>query len=139
MTTTLAPADLAATSRQEAAAILRAVADMIETRPDLPEPTARITFWVSAHQCGDVPAALAAITSAVPGPWHAALHQSGDNPWLDLRSAATGASVTNGTTVDINVPAKEACAPTGTRTVTTWQPLPAIATLIADPAALEEL
>jgi hypothetical protein len=140
MTTTLAPAaDLTATRRQEAAAILRAVADLIEARPDLPEPDTSIRVYLSAFRCGDVPAALADITAAVPGPWTAKVSQSGSDAWLDLARAATGSTVTKGTTLTVSAPAKETCAPSGVRTVTTWQLLPAVAALIAEPAALGEL
>src|SRR5260370_40525380 len=121
---TTAPARTAdpavAARRQEAAAILRAVADLIEARPDLPEPTAKIHFFVSEYRCADVPAGLAAITTALPGPWQARIsHTAGGADWLDLRAAAAGSSVTTGTTVEGSTPASEACAPSGTRTVTT--------------------
>lgn len=140
MTTTLAPADATTmVRRQEAAAIFRAVADLIERRPDLPEPTARVDFYVSDYKCDDVPAALAAITTALPGPWQATISRSDPDAWLHLRSAAAGSSVTTGTTVDVAAPVKDACAPSGTRTITTWQPLPAVAALISDPGLLEAL
>jgi hypothetical protein len=138
MTDTLTPpADLAAVRRRESVAILRAVADLIETRPDLPEPDATIRIHVSGYTC-DVPAALTAITAALPGPWTPKMSRSGTHEWLDLTASAAGSSNINGTTVHLSAPARDACEPSGTRTITTWQPLPAVAALIADPAALEE-
>lgn len=121
-----------AESHRQAAATLRAMADLIDARPDLPLPRVQARYWASANHCGDVPAALLAITGALPGPWKASIRRSGEYTWLYLDSA-TGAEINVGT------PASEACEPSGTRTVTTWQPLPAIAGLIGDPAALEEL
>jgi hypothetical protein len=139
MTATLVPpADQATAQRREAAAILRAVADLIETRPDLPRPDAHIRIYVSAHGGRDVPAALADITAAVPGPWTAEITRSGEHCWLDLTSAAAGSTLTKGTTVKVSSPARDACAPSGTRTVTTWRPVPAVAALIANPGALED-
>lgn len=122
--------------RQEAAATLRAVADLIEARPDLPEPDTRINFYVFSEH-GDVPAILTAITTALPGPWNAKIQTSAStgNQWLYL-TASPGS--TDRTEVRVSARAKDACTMTGTRTVTTWQPLPAVAALITDPAALED-
>ena len=56
------PADRRAT----AAAILRAVADLIETRPDLPEPGSDISFYLHGE---DAATAMAAIAAALPCGW----------------------------------------------------------------------
>lgn len=141
MTTALPPAETSpavTARRQEAAAILRAVAGLLETRPDLPEPHATITIYLTDPGLAGIPAALAQITAALPGPWKATISRSASSAWLDLTRAAAGSTITAGTTVTVSTPAEQACAPAGTRTVTTWRPLPAVAALITDPASIEE-
>ena len=59
--------------RTAAAAILRAVADLIETRPDIPEPSSRVGFYLYGE---DAPAAMAAIASALPCQWQAGIRRS---------------------------------------------------------------
>lgn len=123
MTTTL-PADPARTA---AAAILRAVADLIETRPDLPEPGSSVSFYLHGE---DAPAAMAAIASALPCEWQASIRRSGEHEWLNLDSNAPVTSVTRGARVHISAPATDACTPSGARTVTIWQPAAALAELV---------
>jgi len=122
MTTTL-PADPARTA---AAAILRAVADLIETRPDIPEPRSRISFYLYGE---DAPAGMAAIAAALPCQWRASIRRSGENEWLNLDSAAPAASVTRGAEVHIAAPAADTCIASGARTVTVWQPAAPLAGL----------
>ena len=54
--------------RAAAAAMLRAVADLIETRPDIPEPGSDISFYVHGEAAA---AAMAAIAAALPCQWRA--------------------------------------------------------------------
>ena len=117
------------TDRMAAAALLRAVADLIETRPDIPEPGSDISFYVHGD---DAPAAMAAIAAALPCTWRAETSRSGQYEWLSLRSAAPLASVTRGTRVTISAPAADACTAAGAKTVTVWQPAPALAALVGD-------
>jgi hypothetical protein len=116
----------AETDRMAAAAMLRAVADLIESRPDIPEPGSDISFYV--HGAG-TPATMAAIAAALPCQWRAEIRRSGQYEWLYLRSAAPVASVTRGTQVTISAPAADACTAAGAKTVTVWQPAPALAGL----------
>ena len=123
MTTTLT----ADPARTAAAAILRAVADLIETRPDIPEPGSRISFYLHGP---DAPAAMAAIASALPCEWQASIRRSGEHEWLNLDSDAPVASVTRGARVSISAPAADACTAAGARTVTVWQPAAALTGLV---------
>ena len=116
------------TARAEAAAILRAVAGLIETRPDIPVPGSRISFYVHGH---DAPAVMAAVARALPCRWHASVSGGGKDEWLRLTSGQ--AAVISGTRVDIAAPAADACTRrAGTRTVTVWQPAAALAGLAGD-------
>ncbi len=103
------------TDRTAAAAMLRAVADLIESRLDIAEPGSDISFYVHGD---DAPAAMAAIAAALPGTWRAEISRSGQYEWLYLRSAAPLASVTRGTRVTISAPAADACTAAGAKTVT---------------------
>ncbi len=121
MTTTTADADAA---RADAAAILRAVADLIETHPGIPVPGSDISFYVRGD---DAPAAMAAIAAALPCQWRAEISRGGEHEWLYLRGGE--ASALQGTRVRIGAPAADACTAAGTRTVTVWQPAGALAGL----------
>ena len=79
------PADRRAT----AAAILRAVADLIETRPDLPEPGSDISFYLHGE---DAATTMAAIASALPCGWRPRISRSTGNEYLHLDSDDPGAS-----------------------------------------------
>jgi len=116
--TTLTAAD---TMRADAAAILRAVADLIGTREDIPLPGSDISFYVRGQ---DAPAAMAAIAAALPCQWQAEISRSGEYEWLHLRTGP--ASVLRGTRVSINAPATDACTAAGAKTVTVWQPASAL-------------
>lgn len=117
-----APATPAADSaRADAAAILRAVAALIETRDDIPVPGADISFYVRGD---DAPAAVAAIAAALPCQWKASVSRSGEHEWLDLSS---GQSALRGTRVRISAPTADVCIPAGAKTVTVWQPAAALA------------
>ena len=130
--TTILTADPARTA---AAAILRAVADLIETRPDLPEPGSSVSFYLYGQ---DAPGAMAAIASALPCEWQASIRRSGEHEWLNLDSNAPVASVTRGARVHISAPAADACTASGARTVTVWQPAAALAGLVG-PGPLGEV
>jgi hypothetical protein len=111
--------------RTRLAATLRAVADLIDAHPELPAPTGQISYYVNSKH-PDVPAAITAIVSGLPGSWKSAIRNSssGEYTWLDF-------DLTPGCGVDVKVSAqaKDACTESGTRTVTTWVPLPEIAAL----------
>ena len=110
-------------NRTAAAAMLRAVADLIEVRPDIALPGTDISFHVHGE---DVPATMAAIAAALPGTWQAEIHRSGGYEWLYLRSDCPSASVTKGTRVTISADAADACTAAGAKTVTVWQPAAAL-------------
>ena len=112
MTTTTADA-----TRADAAAILRAVADLIETREDIPVPGNDISFYVRGD---DAPATMAAIAAALPCQWQAEVSRGGEYEWLHLRTGP--ASALRGTRVSISSPAADACTAAGAKTVTVWQP-----------------
>ena len=120
--TTMTTAD---TTQTDAAAILRAVADLIETRPDIPVPGSDISFYVRGE---DTPATMAAIASALPCDWQASISRSGEHEWLNLRSGPL--AVIHGTCVRISAPAADACTPAGAKTVTVWQPADALTGLV---------
>jgi len=105
---------------------LRAVAGLIETRPDIPVPGSHISFYVHGH---DAPAVMAAIARALPCRWTATVSR-GEHEWLRLTSGPAGA--VSGTWVDIAAPAADACTRAGTRTVTVWQPAAALAGLAGE-------
>jgi hypothetical protein len=119
--------------RARLVAILRAVADLTEARPDLPAPRGSLSFFVASKH-PDVPAALRDIVTAIPGPWKSAISRSssGEYEWLDF-----DLSPASGIDVKVSASAKDACTESGTRTVTTWEPLPEIAAL-ADGKAEQE-
>ncbi len=117
MTTTTADA-----TQADAAAILRAVADLIETREDIPVPGTDVSFYVR----GDgAPATMAVIAAALPCEWQAEISRGGEYEWLYLRSGGP-VSVLRGTRVSISAPAADACTPAGAKTVTVWQPAAAL-------------
>ncbi len=120
--TTMTTAD---TTRTDAAAILRAVADLIETRPDIPVPGSDISFYVRGE---DTPATMAAIASALPCDWQASISRGSEHEWLNLRSGPL--AVIHGTCVRISAPAADACTPAGAKTVTVWQPADALTGLV---------
>ena len=119
------PADRRAT----AAAILRAVADLIETRQDLPEPGSDISFYLHGD---DAATTMAAIASALPCTWRPRISRSTGNEYLHLDSDDPGASVLRGAKVSISAPASAVCVPAGAKTVTVWQPAPALTGLAGD-------
>ena len=131
MTTMTRAADPA---RTNAAAILRAVADLIETRPDIPVPGASIDFYLTGE---DAPATMAAIAAALPCQWRASVNRSGGYEWLNLHSEGLAASVSRGARVAISAPTRDTCVPAGARTVTVWQPAAALAELLGTDALAE--
>jgi len=116
-------------TRADAAAILRAVADLIETRPETPVPGTDIRFYVRGH---DAPTVMAAIAASLPCQWRAEFSRSGEYEWLYLRSGPD--SSLRGTRVDISAPAADACTAAGAKTVTVWQPAAALAALVGSDA-----
>ena len=123
MTTTIpTTADV---TRADAAAILRAVADLIETHSDVPVPGSDISFYVRGD---DAPATMAAIAAALPCQWQAEISRGGEYEWLYLRTGPS--SVLHGTRVSISAPAADACTAAGAKTVTVWQPADALTGLL---------
>jgi hypothetical protein len=96
-------------TRGGAAAILRAVADLIESRPDLPEPGTDISFYVHGE---NTPATMAAIAAALPCGWQAEISRGGTYEWLYLRSDRP-ATVIRGTRVTISAKTADACTAAG--------------------------
>ena len=115
-------------SRPAAAAILRAVADLIEARPDIPEPSIRVHYIFGAA-VADAAAVVADVAAALPScQWRADLDGASSRDWLTLE-AQTGATALHGAEVTISAKAEALCVATGTKTVTTWEPQPVIAAL----------
>ena len=108
-------------ARTDAAAILRAVADLIATRPDIPLPGSDISFYIRGD---DAPAAMAAIAAALPCEWQASISRGSEYEYLNLRSGPL--AVLHGTCVRISAPAADACTAAGAKTVTVWQPASAL-------------
>jgi hypothetical protein len=120
------------TTRADAAAILRAVADLIEAHPDLPLPGCDIDFYVR----GDgTPATMAAIAAALPCQWRAEISRGSTHEWLNLKSGQ--ASALRGMRVCIGAPAADACTAAGAKTVTVWQPAAALTCFVGTGALLE--
>jgi hypothetical protein len=109
-------------TRANTAAILRAVADLIETRKDIPVPGTDISFYVRGD---DTPGIMAAIAAALPCQWQAEISRGAEYEWLNLRS--NPASVLHGTRVNISAPVADACTAAGAKTVTVWQLADALA------------
>jgi hypothetical protein len=108
-------------TRADAATILRAVADLIDARPDIPVPGNDISFYLHGE---DAPAVMAAIAAALPCRWQAEISRGSGYEWLHLHS---GPYSTRGTRVSISAPAADACTAAGAKTVTVWQPAAALA------------
>jgi hypothetical protein len=105
-------------TRADAATILRAVADLIQTREDIPVPGGDISFYLHGE---DAPAAIAA---ALPScRWQAEISRGSGYEWLHLR---TGPYSTRAMRVSISAPAADACTAAGAKTVTVWQPAAAL-------------
>jgi hypothetical protein len=120
MTTT--PTATTGTARAGAAAILRAVADLIQTREDIPVPGGDISFYLHGE---DAPAIMAAIAAALPScRWQAEISRGSEHEWLRLSS---GPYSTRDTRVSISAPAADTCTAAGAKTVTVWQPAAALA------------
>lgn len=112
------------------AALLRAVADLIQTQPGVPLPRIDIDFYV----CGpDAPATMAAIAAALPCGWQPRISRGGSGgEWLNLDSDPQPPSVTRGARVQIGAPTLDVCAPARAKTVTVWRPAAALSALIGD-------
>ena len=118
-----------ATTRADAAAILRAVADLIQTREDIPVPGGDISFYLHGE---DAPAAMTAIAAALPFcQWQAEISRGSGYEWLHLRS---GPYSTRDTRVSISAPAADTCTAAGAKTVTVWQPAAALAEFLGSDA-----
>jgi hypothetical protein len=119
-----------------APAILRAVADLLDTRTDIPPPFCRIDFYVHGE---NAPAIMAAIAAALPCPWQASISHGSQYQWMNLHGGTPGASASRGTRVEISAPAADVCDQAGTKTVTVWQPGEDLTTLLgAIPVEVEE-
>jgi len=116
-------------SRPAAAAILRAVADLIEARPDIGLPSIRVHYIFGAA-VADAAAVVADVAAALPCQWRADLDGASSRDWLTLE-AQTGATALHGAEVTISAKAEALCVATGTKTVTTWAPQPVIAALVS--------
>jgi hypothetical protein len=112
-------------TRANTAAILRAVAGLIETREDIPVPGTDVSFYVRG---ADTPGIMAAIAAALPCQWQAEISRSAEYEWLNLRS--NPASVLHGTRVSISAPAADACTAAGAKTVAVWRPADALTGLL---------
>jgi hypothetical protein len=112
--------------RHQVAAVLRAVADLTEAGEDTPLSRADISYHVHGD---DAAATVTAIASALPCEWHASISRSGSHEWLDLQSDL-GGHLACGVRVSISADAAGTCTQAGTRTVTVWEPQPAIAALL---------
>lgn len=110
--------------RQQSAAILRAVADLIEQHPEVREPRVSVDWYIR----GENPhAAMRLATDVFPaGSWTAKTRESGQYAWLDLDGGNAAAISGPGVSLQVSADARHEA---GTRTVTAWKPSPAIADL----------
>lgn len=114
------------TTETTSADLLRAVADLIEARPDISGPHASVHFVLLGPAAAS---AVADVAAALPCQWQAEIARNGDD-WLHLQAAAGGAEVL------ISAKADAVCTATGTgtRTVTvtatTWEPQPVLAAVV---------
>ena len=117
--------------RTECAAILRAVADLVEAGGATGSMDASVTFW--ATHADDQAAAVRTIAQALPLRWSGKSSSStSGTDWYDLTAATEGAGSLNGVHVRIHAKAEAVATEAGTRTVTEWAPAPGIAALLSD-------
>ena len=107
--------------------MLRAVADLVERDETVRVPEASVTFWASSSE--DQAAALQAIAGAIPLRWSGEVSRSGQTDWYNLKASTDGANTITGLAITVHAYASAVCTETGTRTVTEWAPLPAVAAL----------
>ena len=121
--------------RTECAAILRAVADLVEAGEATGDMDADLTFW--AQHTPDQPAAVRTIVQALPLRWSGKSSPASSGPdWYDLKASTEGASSLHGIHVAIHAKADAVATEAGTRTITEWAPSPEIAALLGqDPEA----
>lgn len=115
--------------RTGCAAILRAVADLVEAGEATGNLQAVLTFWV---QCTpDQPAAMRTIAQALPLRWSGeSSSPSSGGDWYALKASTEGAGSTRGIEVFIEANADAVATEAGTRTITEWAPSPEIAALL---------
>ena len=121
--------------RTECAAILRAVADLVEAGEATGDLQGSLTFWV--QHTADQPAAVRTVAQALPLRWSgkSSSHTSGPD-WYDLSAKTEGAGGVHGIEVSIEAHADAVATEAGTRTITEWAPSPEIAALLGqDPEA----
>lgn len=118
--------------RRQSAAILRAVADLIERHPEVKEPRVRVDWYFQ----GEHPHATMTLAAGVfpAGPWTASTRESGEYSWLNLEAGNADGVSMPGVRLCVTADARHACEESGTRTVTVWKPSPAIAALITGEA-----
>jgi hypothetical protein len=114
------------TTRATAAKILRAVADLIETTPEIPVPSADISFYVRGDSA---PAMVTAVATSLPCEWQSSISRGSSHEWLNMCSAP-GRTGLRGAVVRISAPAADVCVQAGARTVTVWQPGEALTGLL---------
>lgn len=115
-----------AATRADAAAVLRAVADLIETNPDIPLPGNDISFFVRGD---DALATMTAIADALPCQWQADISRGTGYEWLNLSSGPYPGL--HGMRVSISAPAADVCTAAGAKTVTVWQPAAALTRFVS--------
>lgn len=117
------------TDRQNTVTILRTVADLLEANPDLPAPYLSFQFDLKADRGYDAAEMAALIAAAFPGlPWKTRTttgDRGNDLTWLEGRQVFPHS-------VAISAPADAFGTQAGQRVVTEWEPLPAIAAILAD-------
>jgi hypothetical protein len=113
--------------RQQSAAILRAIADLIEQHPEVKEPRVSVDWY---FQGADPAPAMRLATGVLPGPWTASQTSSGKSEWLNLDAGTAAGAGSPGVRLQVTANAAAVCEKAGTRTVTVWKPSPAIADLI---------
>jgi hypothetical protein len=126
--TTTTPAPAAATQeRAVMAAALRAVADLIETRPDIREPGVHIDFYLHGQQAA---ALMTEIAEALPCSWRPEVGGTSGTQWLNLHSQPEPTGIAHGLRVVVGAPAADVCVPAGARSVTLWRAADALAALV---------
>lgn len=115
--------------RERSAAILRAMADLIEQHPEVKEPHVRADWYFQGANPADAMRLAAGVYPE--GTWTSGTSDSGEYAWLNLEAGTAASSVSGpGVHLKVGADARAACEEAGSRTVTIWKPSPEIADLI---------
>ena len=116
--------------RTECAAILRAIADLVEAGEATGDLDADVSFGLT--RVPDQGAAARTIAQALPLKWSGVPSPSVHGDYYNLTAATAGAGSLNGVHITVHANAGAIATEAGTRTITEWQPRPEIAALLGE-------